>query len=214
MTVHGVPGASCGEDKTHVALLAAFTAGLKVKDSHRGDARPIWSPVDSPSFSSSRARFSFPPRSPFGFTTVQPGVSPPYRAWDRLLPLLDHSDGANVNRGPYHWWTQLGCYQLAIGVDGVTSHWRPPNREVPLNLPRVDRRRAYQGACRDSTCGSRPVEFENGAQQRFATLCMSYTRELPSSFLIRKLSLFNGICNYAEILCACFRTLFLFYFNC
>lgn len=41
VTVDGVPGASCGEGKTHVVLLAAFTAGLKVKDSHRGDARPI-----------------------------------------------------------------------------------------------------------------------------------------------------------------------------
>jgi len=41
MTVDGVPGAPCGEGKTHVVLLAAFTAGLKVKDSHRGNARPI-----------------------------------------------------------------------------------------------------------------------------------------------------------------------------
>lgn len=165
MTIDGVPGASCGEDETHVVLLAAFTAGLKVKDSHRGNARLISESGRFPFFLCEPRAFLVPSSFYRSLTTVHcptwcfaapPWLRPPStptepfwrhecKPWSLLLVNLS--------------WR----YQRTIGAKGIATHWRPPYEEGPVNLPRADRRCAYQGACRDSARGSRPVVWKRRA---------------------------------------------------
>jgi len=118
MTIDGVPGASCGEGETHVVFLAAFTAGLKVKDSHRGNARLISESGRFPFFLWESRAFLVPSSSYRSLTTVHcptwcfaapPWLRPPSTP-------TEPSDGASINRDPYYWWTYPGDTSVSLAL--------------------------------------------------------------------------------------------------